>query len=130
MEKILQKNIERYLAEERIKLAELARRTQVSYSTLQGIMKEESPADAQLSTINKLASGMGTTIGALIEEPKPVEQSDSAKNDAKSREALLVSLFQEALKLDDDALVTVLGFVEKKIALSNGKTMSGLEKKD
>lgn len=76
MEEILQKNIASHLKTQGIRLSELSRRSRVAYTTLQGIMAKDSANDAQISTVAKIADGLGVGIGTLLEYPGWVQPPD------------------------------------------------------
>lgn len=60
--------------------------------------------------LQRLAEVLKTTPGKLLEDPAAVDQEDP-----NTREKLLVSLFEKALKLDDFHLARVLENVELRL---------------
>lgn len=72
--------------------------------------------------LEKLVQVLGQSPAYYFSDKKP----DLIKT-APNREELLVSLFQEALKLDYDGLVTILAAVEVRAKNVNSKPVSSLK---
>lgn len=73
--------------------------------------------------LEALARALRTTPGRLLEDPTAMEQD----KDTKSRDALLVALFEEALKLDDDTLALVLETIRVRSKSAQAQSMRSIE---
>jgi transcriptional regulator with XRE-family HTH domain len=108
MESVLEKNIRALLKANNLSLADLSRSSGVPYRTLQDILARKQAT--KVTTLAAIAKGLGVTPGRLLENPVPM-----AEHKEPSKEQLLISVFKEALKLNDIQLASVLKDIEARL---------------
>jgi hypothetical protein len=81
----------------------------------------------QAKTLQKIVERSGLeSETVLFMDPEVLAKADQSK---KSRERLLLALIEKTLKLDDNALSVVAGFVETRYGPLDLKQVSNLENK-